>query len=81
MAKYKVWLTVKDRYGTIKELDSGNIDIELSELTQDDISNIKEQLPLENYLEKSEIDFLATDEEVAARNTIRYSDFFDKETD
>lgn len=79
MAKYKIWLTVKDRYGNTKEVDGGNIDIGLGGLTEADISNIEEQLPLEDYLKKSEIDFLATDAEVAERNTIRYSDFFDKE--
>ena len=31
MAKYKVWLTVKDNYGNTKELDGGNIDINLNE--------------------------------------------------
>jgi hypothetical protein len=31
MAKYKVWLTVKDSYGNTKELDGGNIDINLNE--------------------------------------------------
>ena len=31
MAKYKLWLSVKDSYGNIKELDGGNIDIDLTE--------------------------------------------------
>ena len=78
MAKYKIWLTVKDRYGNTKEIDGGNIDVGLDGLTPEDIDIIEEQLPLEEYLKKSETDYLATDEEVAARNTIRYSDFFDK---
>jgi hypothetical protein len=39
MAKYKVWLTVKDRYGSIKELDAGHIDID-TKLTDDDIAKI-----------------------------------------
>jgi hypothetical protein len=37
MAKYKVWLTVKDSYGNTKELDGGNIDLDLD---KDDVENI-----------------------------------------
>lgn len=40
MSTYKVWLTVKDRYGTIKELDGGNIEIQ-NTLTEEDLSKIK----------------------------------------
>lgn len=39
MAKYKVWLTVKDRYGSIKELDAGNIEVE-NKLSDEDISKL-----------------------------------------
>ena len=89
MATYKVWLTVKDRYGNTKEIDGGNINVEFDKLTQEDLDMIEDNLPLEDYLKKSELqtapelDFLATDVEVKEqldeRNTIRYSDFFDKE--
>jgi hypothetical protein len=41
MAKYKVWLTVKDNYGNTKELDGGNIDINLG---QEDVENIVDNL-------------------------------------
>lgn len=41
MAKYKVWLTVKDCYGNTKELDGGNIDINLG---QEDVENIVDNL-------------------------------------
>jgi hypothetical protein len=41
MAKYKVWLTVKDSYGNTKELDGGNIDINLDE---EDVENIVDNL-------------------------------------
>jgi hypothetical protein len=41
MAKYKVWLTVKDNYGNTKELDGGNVDIDLDE---DDVDNIVDNL-------------------------------------
>ena len=46
MATYKVWLTVKDRYGCIKELDGGNIEIEQDKLTDDEINEIKSALPV-----------------------------------
>ena len=81
MAKYKVWLTVKDSYGNTKELDGGDISINFANLTQEDINQIEEALPLENYLKKSETDYLATDVEVddvvneAIANTVKYSGF------
>ena len=40
MATYKVWLTVKDRYGSIKKVDGGNIDVGLAQLTEDEINSI-----------------------------------------
>jgi hypothetical protein len=46
MATYKVWLTVKDRYGSVKELDSGNINIDFDELTPEDVSDLKKVLPV-----------------------------------
>jgi hypothetical protein len=39
MAKYKVLLTVKDRYGSLKELDAGHIDID-TKLTDEDLMKI-----------------------------------------
>ena len=83
MATYKVWLTVKDRYGNTKEIDGGNINIGLDELTQDEIDNIEEALPLEEYLKKSEIDTeldryatdVEVDQAVKANDAIKYSDF------
>ena len=48
MAKYKVWLTVKDSYGNTKELDGGNIDINLDEEDVETIvDNIKDNITLE----------------------------------
>lgn len=48
MAKYKVWLTVKDSYGNTKELDGGNVDINLDEEDVDTIvDNIKDNITLE----------------------------------
>jgi hypothetical protein len=39
MAKYKVLLTVKDRYGSLKELDAGHIDVD-TKLTDEDLAKI-----------------------------------------
>ena len=55
MATYKVWLTVKDRYGSVKKVDSGEIDIGLDGLTDKDFDKIEGVLPLENYVTKEEI--------------------------
>ena len=46
MATYKVWLTVKDRYGHVKELDGGNIHIQQNNLTEEDLNEIKDTLPV-----------------------------------
>ena len=77
MATYKVWLTVKDSYGNTKELDGGTINVDLGALTQEDIDQIEEALPLENYLKKSETEYLATDTEVesAVKQTVKFGDF------
>jgi hypothetical protein len=79
MATYKVWLTVKDSYGNTKEVDGGTIDVNLAEnLTTEDITHIENALPLEDYLKKSETDYLATDTEVEhavkQNDSIKYSD-------
>ena len=48
MAKYKVWLTVKDSYGNTKELDGGNIDVDLDEKDVDTIvDNLKDSITIE----------------------------------
>lgn len=46
MATYKVWLTVKDRYGSIKELDGGSIKVSQDKLTEEDLNEIKESIPV-----------------------------------
>ena len=49
MAKYKVWLTVKDSYGNTKELDGGFIYIDLDKEDVDTIiDNIKDNITIEN---------------------------------
>ena len=80
MAVYKVWLTVKDSYGNEKEIEAGNINVDF-ELNQDELSHIKESLPLDEYLKKvdidTELDAYATDVEVeqAVGNTVKYGEF------
>lgn len=47
MAKYKVLLTVQDKYGRTKELDGGNIDINLAEEDVENIvDNLKDDIPV-----------------------------------
>lgn len=46
MATYKVLLTVKDRYGCKKELNSGTIEISQDKLTEEDLNAIKESIPV-----------------------------------
>jgi hypothetical protein len=47
-AKYKVWLTVKDSYGNTKELDGGNVDINLGKEDVDTIvDNLKDNITVE----------------------------------
>lgn len=83
MATYKVWLTVKDSFGNTKEVDGGTINVDLGALTKDEIDNIEEALPLEEYLKKSEIDKelenYATEAEVEhavnTKDAIKYADF------
>lgn len=49
MAKYKVWLTVKDSYGNFRELDGGNIDFNLDEETVDNIiDSVKDNITIES---------------------------------
>lgn len=75
MAKYKVWLTVKDSYGNTKELPGGNINIDLEALSDKDFGKIGEAFLLEEYIKKSESDYLATDAEVESAVTVNYGGF------
>lgn len=82
MAAYKVWLTVKDSYGNIKEIDGGSINVDFAELSKEDLDKIENSLTLDNYIKKTEaVDELnpqfATDEELAqaTSNTLKYADF------
>jgi PKD repeat protein len=83
MATYKVWLTVKDSYGNTKEIDGGNINVDLATLTPDELAQIEEALPLEDYIKRenlnTELEDYATDKEleraVETNDAIKYSDF------
>ena len=83
MATYKVWLTVKDSYGNTKEVDGGTINVDLATLTPDEVTQIEEALPLEDYIKRenldSELEHYATDKElehaVEHNDAIKYSDF------
>lgn len=56
MPKYKLVLTVQDSFGMTKEIDGGEIDVGLVEsLTPADIKHIEEELPLEDYIKKTEL--------------------------
>ena len=66
MAKYKIWLTVKDRYGIQKELDGGVINLALSDIKEDEIEALDK--------------YFATDNEVTeatqkSPETLRYAGF------
>lgn len=84
MATYKVWLTVKDRYGNTKEIDGGNIDVGLGGLTEDDVEAIGVALPFSDYLRKDEAvkeldPHFTTDPEVEQaierNDALKYGDF------
>lgn len=83
MATYKVWLTVKDSYGNTKEVDGGTINVDLASLTPDEVSQIEEALPLEDYIKRdnldTELEAYATDKEVVHvvehNEALKYADF------
>jgi hypothetical protein len=68
MAKYKLVLTVKDNYGKEKEVDGGEIDIALDELSAQEITTIADAL---------ELDALATDIEVDEAIASHREDIYD----
>ena len=87
MATYRVWLTVKDSYGNTKEVEGGTIDVDLDELSPEDMAKIEDALPLEDYIKRENLDTelvdYATDHEVAhavnsavqGNDAIKYGDF------
>lgn len=83
MATYKVWLTVKDSFGNTKEVDGGTINVDLDKFSDNEIAQIEEQLPLEDYIKRdnldAELEAYATDVELATaidkKDSIKYNDF------
>jgi hypothetical protein len=53
MATYKVWLTVKDRYGKTKELDGGAIDVDLEQVAGDIVDHIESNT---DFISRSELE-------------------------
>ena len=66
MATYKVWLTVKDSYGNIKEIDGGNIEIGLDSLDTREIEALDKHFA-------TDVEMNQTVEN--SNETIRYSGF------
>lgn len=83
MAAYKVWLTVKDAFGNTKEVEGPTINIDLDKLSDAQLAQIEEALPLEDYIKRenlaTELEEYATDLEVGqaidANDTLKYSTF------
>jgi hypothetical protein len=67
VANYKVMLTVKDCYGNEKEVESGDLNINLAELTEADLKDIEEALPLENFVTKEELEEELADYSLTAK--------------
>ena len=96
MAVYKVWLTVRDSYGNVKEIDGGNINVEFDGIGEEDIDKIRQELLLDSYITKDNAKdtldpVFATDEEVdkhisdvqqqvEQNGSFKYSGFFDDNT-
>ena len=82
MATYKVWLTVKDSFGNTKEVEGGTINVDLTELTADEVNQIEGALPLKDYIKRenldTELEEYATDIEVEdavkQNKSIKYSE-------
>lgn len=85
MPKYKLILTVQDSFGMTKEIEAGIVDAAEYELTDAEINNVVERLPLDSYVKKvelpDELEEYATDVEVdeAVKPTVKYGSFKFKE--
>lgn len=83
MASYRVWLTVKDRFGNTKEVEGPVINIDLDKLSSEQLAQIEEALPLEDYVKRenlaAELEEYATDVEVEEaidkNDALKYSTF------
>lgn len=85
MPKYKLILTVQDSFGMTKEIEAGIVEAAGYELTEDELNNVVERLPLDGYVKKvelpGELEEYATDIEVdeAIKPTVKYGGFKFKE--
>ena len=69
MAKYKLWLTIKNSDGTTKEICAGDVDLTLDNLTDEQFKQLADKLdPL-----------YVTEQELSDNTSIKYSDFNLKE--
>lgn len=69
MAKYKLWLTIKNSDGTTKEICAGDVDLTLDNLTEEQINQLASRLdPI--YATEQELS-----DAVANNTTLKYSDF------
>jgi hypothetical protein len=66
MAKYKVLLTVKDRYGNIKELSAGPIAVKLDAVDTEELSVLDKHFATDDQLR---------DATAKSPDTIRYAGF------
>lgn len=64
MATYKVILTVKDRYGSIKELPAGEIEVD-NKLSDEDISKLKVPVYVPEVSQNNILKYTLTDDETA----------------
>ena len=62
MATYKVILTVKDRYGSIKELPAGEVEID-NKLSDEDISKLKVPVYVPDVSQNNILKYTLTDDE------------------
>ena len=64
MATYKVLLTVKDRYGYIKELDAGQIEVD-NKLSDEDLGKLKIPVYVPEVSPNNMLKYTLTDKETA----------------
>ena len=69
MARYKLWLKIKNNDGSIKEICAGDVELTLENLTDDQFKQLADKLdPL-----------YVTEQELSDNASIKYSDFNLKE--
>lgn len=71
MARYKLWLKIKNNDGTIKEIEAGDVELTLDNLTDDQVRQLADKLD----------PIYVKEDELANNDTIKYSDFELKENE